>query len=126
LDENEIDLLSKMLKFNRKERINTLDALNHPYFKSVFNKEDIINDIDQFDIQKFEKIAINNGIKKTMYNTLVDIHSKKNKKRERDGKKEDKMDEEEVDIVNSCESPINDIISIFLKDSPKYKKSKYF
>jgi hypothetical protein len=68
-----------MLKFNRKDRISTINALKHPYFNSLFNNEDLNINIDTID-SNLEKKAIKNGIKNEMYNTLKQIHNKKNKK----------------------------------------------
>lgn len=41
VNEECIDLLSKLLQFNPKKRIDTLTALNHPYFKDIYNEKDI-------------------------------------------------------------------------------------
>jgi serine/threonine protein kinase len=35
LDENGLDLLEKMLKYNPAERISAKQALNHPYFDDL-------------------------------------------------------------------------------------------
>jgi serine/threonine protein kinase len=40
LDANTLDLLSKMLKKNPQERINAVDALNHPYFANLDEEDE--------------------------------------------------------------------------------------
>ena len=37
VNDDVIDLLDKMLKFDPSERIKAKDAINHPYFKEFFS-----------------------------------------------------------------------------------------
>ena len=69
-----IDLLEKMLCFNPKNRINTEQCLNHPYFKEIRDKNLEITALHSFD-WSFDKIELNKqNLQKLIYEQSLYFH----------------------------------------------------
>lgn len=53
-DVNELDILSRMLCWNPNKRITVDEALQHPYFESLYNLDDIVTTVP-LDTSDFER-----------------------------------------------------------------------
>lgn len=74
-DKNCLDLLDKLLQFNPDKRITVEEALHHPYFKEVFDEEDLIK-IPKFDFDIDEKTDYPDLIKEIIYHDIMAFNKK--------------------------------------------------
>lgn len=77
-----IDLLKKLLHFNPEKRITAGDALLHPYFRSIFNEEDLepAKNIASFNYD-FEEEAQRVGLKEICYETVMSYYKQRLRER---------------------------------------------
>jgi serine/threonine protein kinase len=71
-----LDLLKKILHFNPEKRYSAEQALKHPYFKSIFDKNHVVKCPTKFDFS-FEDEAERKGIKEVCYATIMQFHQRR-------------------------------------------------
>jgi len=70
----EIDLLSRMLVFNPAKRINTKDALKHPYFKELHDEEKEPESKTQFSFAYDNVDITEEQLRDMLYKEMLDYH----------------------------------------------------
>lgn len=106
-----LDLLAQMLVFDPNKRINTKNALTHPYFKGLYSKghvksAKIFNNSFEDDAQKY-------GIKKVLFSTLCDFKKTKQTLF---------SDEELMEL----QSPMHDMMNEYINNSPNFSNNKSY
>ena len=85
ITDNACDLMNQMLTFNPNLRINSIDALNHPWFDYNLRKQNILIDYDITNINNFynektnlkfeQSIQTIHDARKVMFDTLKQIQN---------------------------------------------------
>jgi serine/threonine protein kinase len=73
-DESCLDLLDKLLQFNPDKRITVEEALHHPYFKEIYDPEDVIK-IPTFDFNLETESDDTDFVKKLMYESIMQFNA---------------------------------------------------
>jgi serine/threonine protein kinase len=67
------DLVTKLLKFNPNDRLTVDEALNHPFFADIRNKEQEISTVISLD-HEFEKILDKEELEQLIYDEMKSFH----------------------------------------------------